>query len=335
MDNPSPQDQLFRMVSGYWISQAIYVAAELRIADRLGDSAMTALELADRTGAQPQSLYRLLRALASVGVFVEDAGHHFRATPLSNCLRSDAANSQLAAVLMMVGQFYDAWGGLESSIKSGEPAFKMRNGMSFFDHLTANPAQARIFDAAMTALNDRKTTAFLDAYDLADVRILADVGGGNGSALLRILKRYPAMTGILFDLPSVVDRAKVDLERSDVTDRCRIVSGSFFEQVPPGADIYLLRHIIHNWDDERAAVILANIHQAMAGDSKLVVVERIIPPGNEPSYGKFADLNMLILHGGLERSAEEFERLFDTAGFRLTKIVPTITEVSVIEGMKL
>ena len=206
MNDSSPQDRLFRMVSGYWISQAIYVAAELRIADRLGDSAMTADELAERTGAHAQSLYRLLRALASVGVFVEDAGHRFRGTPLSDCLKSDAADSQLAAVLMMVGQFYDAWGGLQSSIKSGEPAFKLKNGMSFFDHLTANSAEAEIFDAAMTALNDRKTTAFLDAYGLADVRVLADVGGGNGSALVRILKRYPAMTGILFDLPGVVDR---------------------------------------------------------------------------------------------------------------------------------
>ncbi len=322
------------MVSGYWISQAIYVAAELRIADSLGDSAMTADELAERTGAHPQSLYRLLRALASVGVFVEDAGHRFRRTPLSDCLKSDAANSQLPAVLMMVGQFYDAWGGLESSIKSGEPAFKLRHAMSFFEHLTANPAEAQVFDAAMTALNDRKTTAFLDAYDLADVSVLADVGGGNGSALVRILARYPAMNAILFDLPSVVDRARADLERSGLTDRCRIVGGSFLEQVPPGADIYLLRHIIHNWDDERAAVILANIHQAMAGDSKLVVVERIIAPGNEPSYGKFADLNMLILHGGMERTGEEFERLFETARFRLKQIVPTVAEVSAIEGAK-
>jgi SAM-dependent methyltransferase len=322
------------MVSGYWISQAIYVAAELRIADRLGDSAMTADELADRTGTHAQSLYRLLRALASVGVFVEDTGHRFRGTPLSDCLKSDAANSQVPAVLMMVGQFYDAWGGLLSSIRSGEPAFKLRHGMSFFDHLTANPAEAQIFDAAMTALNDRKTTAFLDAYDLSDVSVLADVGGGNGSALVRILERYPALTGILFDLPSVVDRAKANLERSGLADRCRTVGGSFLDQVPSDADVYLLRHIIHNWDDEPAAVILANIHQAMAEGSKVVVVERIIPPGNEPSYGKFADLNMLILHGGLERTSEEFERLFEMAGFRLKQIVPTVAEVSVIEGIR-
>jgi len=323
------------MVSGYWISQAIYVAAELRIADRLGDSAMTADELADRTGAHARTLYRLLRALASVGVFFEDAGHRFRGTPLSDCLKSDAVNSQLTAVLMMVGQFYDAWGGLGGSVKTGEPAFKLRHGMSFFDHLAENPAEAQVFDAAMTALNDRKTSAFLDAYDLSDVRVLADVGGGNGSALLRILDRYPAMAGILFDLPSVVDRARADVERSGLTDRCRIVGGSFLEKVPPGADVYLLRHIIHNWDDERSGEILANVRRAMSGDSRLVVVERIIPPGNEPSYGKFADLNMLILHGGMERTAEEFERLFETAGFRLTQIVLTVTEVNVIEGMRL
>jgi len=321
------------MVSGYWLSQAIYVAAELRIADHLGDSAMTALELADRAGTHAPSLHRLLRALASVGVFVEDTSHRFRPTPLSNCLRGDAPNSQLTAVLMMVGQFYDSWGSLQSSIRTGEPAFRLRNGMSFFDHLAANPAEAQIFDAAMTALNDPKTTAFLDAYDLSDAGVLADIGGGNGSALVRILERYPAMTGILFDLPGVVDRARPSLESAGLGNRCRIVGGSFFESVPRGSEIYLLRHIIHNWDEEHARAILSKIHEAMSGDSKLVIVERIIPPGNEPSYAKLADLNMLVLHGGLERTAEEFERLFHAAGFQLTRIAPTESDVCMIEAL--
>jgi hypothetical protein len=322
------------MVSGYWISQAIYVAAELRIADCLGDSAMTATELAGRTGAHARSLYRLLRALASAGVFVEDAGHRFRATPLSDCLRSNQANSQLPAVLMMVGQFYEAWGSLLENIRCGEPAFKLRTGRIFFDHLQANPAEATIFDAAMTALNDRKTTAFLDAYDLSGVGVLADIGGGNGSALVRILERYPATTGILFDLPDVVDRARVSIEEAGFSNRCRIVGGSFLEQVPPGADAYVLRHIIHNWDDEHAGVILAKIHEAMAAKSRLLIIERIIPSGNEWSYSKFADLNMMVLHGGLERTADEFERLFENAGFRLSRIVPTSTDMFVIEGLK-
>src|SRR5262249_6949580 len=155
-----------RMMSTYWISQATYVAAKLRIADHLGNSAMTPAEIAERTGAHAPSLHRLLRALASVGVFLEDSAHRFRATPLSNCLRTDAADCQLPAVLMMVGQFYQAWGGLLENIRTGEPAFKIQNGVLFFEHLAANPVEAEIFDAAMTALNDRKTTAFLDACDL-------------------------------------------------------------------------------------------------------------------------------------------------------------------------
>jgi hypothetical protein len=332
MKNASPQDRLFQMISGYWISQAIYVAAELRIADHLGDSAMPATELAERANAHAPSLYRLLRALASTGVFVEDADNRFRATPLSDCLRSDRSDSQLPAVLMMVGQFYDAWGSLLDSIRCGEPAFKLHSGMNFFDHLAVNPAEAQIFDAAMTALNDRKTSAFLDAYDLSNVGVLADIGGGNGSALVSVLERYPAMTGILFDLPDVVERARASIEAAGLLNRCRLVGGSFLEQVPPRADAYVLRHIIHNWDDEHAAVILGKIGDAMALASTLLVIERIIPPGNEPSYSKFADLNMMVLHGGLERTADEFERLFEHAGFRLSRIVATNTDVCVIEG---
>lgn len=335
MNDISSQDRLLQMASGYWISQAIYVAAELRIADCLGDSALTATELAERSGAHAPSLYRLLRALASVGLFAEDGGHRFRGTALSDCLRSDAPHSQLPAVLMMVGQFYKAWGKLVENIRCGEPAFKLETGMTFFDHLTANSAEAEIFDAAMTALNDRKTTAFLNAYDLSHIGILADIGGGNGSALLRILERYPALTGVLFDLPGVVERARAKIEEARLSNRCRIVGGNFFEQVTPGADAYLLRHIIHNWDDEHAALVLRKIHQAMSAESKLLVIERIIPAGNEPSYSKFADLNMMVLHGGLERTADEFERVFASGGFRLERIVQTDTEVCVIEGTRL
>jgi hypothetical protein len=334
VNSVSPEQQLLQMVAGYWISQAIYVAAELRLADHLGGSTLTATELAERAGAHGPSLYRLLRSLASVGLFLEDKDHRFRATPLSDCLRSDAANSQLPAVLMMVGQFYEAWAALLENIRSGTPAFKLRYGALFFEHLAANAAEAQIFDAAMTALNDRKTTAFLDAYDLTFARVVADIGGGNGSALRRILSRYPAMTGILFDLPAVVDRARAGLEKAGSPSRCRLVGGSFLEQVPPGADVYLLRHIIHNWDDDHAAVILRRIHEAMPAHGQVLIIERIIPAGNEPSYSKFADLNMMVLHGGLERTALEFERLYETAGYRLSRIVLTDADICVIEGLK-
>lgn len=334
MQDTSSRDRLLQMVSGYWVSQAIYVAAELRLADHLGEDALTATELGERAGAHAPSLYRLLRALASVGLFTEDADHRFSGTPLSESLKTGAANSQLPAVLMMVGQFYEAWGCLLENIRCGEPAYKLRHGVLLFEHLAANPADAQIFDAAMTALNDRKTSAFLDAYDLSDAGIVADIGGGNGSALLRILDRYPTMTGILFDLPDVVDRAKARLEGAGLANRCRIVGGSFLEQVPSGADAYLLRHIIHNWDDDHAAVILGKIRDAMPAHSKVLVIERIIPPGNDSSYAKLADLNMMVLHGGLERTALEFDRLLESAGFQLARILPTGGEICVIEGLK-
>ena len=235
---------------------------------------------------------------------------------------------------MMVGQFYQAWGGLIDSVRTGRPAFEFDDGESFFDHLAAHPDQAQIFDDAMTARNDRKTKAMLDVYDLTGIRILADIGGGNGSTLVTVLKKYPEMRGILFDRPGVVGRARSGIEREGLLDRCQIVGGSFLERVPRGADAYLLRHILHNWDDEHVGVILKRIHEAMGDIAKLIVIDRIIPPGNEPMFGKMMDLNMLVMLGGVERTEAEFRQLFDRGGFRLSRIVPTEVEVSVIEGVK-
>ena len=208
MDDRILSDTLDRMTAGYFVSQAIYVAAEMGIADRLADGPRRAEELARDVGAHDLSLYRLLRALASVGVFAEDAEGRFSLTPLADLLRSDVPGSQRATVLMMVGQFYHAWGGLLDSIRTGRPAFETIYGRSFFEYLATNEEQAQIFDDAMTARNDRKTRAMLEAYDLAEIRILADIGGGNGSTLVTVLKKYPEMLGILFDRPGVVERAR-------------------------------------------------------------------------------------------------------------------------------
>ena len=172
----------------------------------------------------------------------------------------------------------------------------------------------------------------LDAYDFSGIGVLADIGGGNGSTLVGVLGRYPEMRGILFDLPGVVERARAEIEAAGLADRCEVVGGSFFEAVPGGADAYLLRHIIHDWDDEKAAAILRNVRRAMGEGARLLVVEGVIPPGNEPSFGKLLDLTMLVIPGGLERTEEEYRRLYEAAGFRLTRIVPTAAEVSVIEG---
>jgi hypothetical protein len=330
--NEPGSEHLFHLITGYFASQAIYVAAQLGLADLLVEGPLRADDLAQATATHPRSLYRLLRALASLGVFAEDDDHRFALTPLAEPLRSDRPDSQRPAALMMGGEFFQTWGGLLESIRTGQPAFATLHGQPYFSYLAEHPDQARTFDAAMTALNDRKTLAMLDVYDFSGLRVLADIGGGNGSTLVRILGRHPTMQGLLFDLPGVIDRARVDVERAGMADRCRLVGGSFLETVPGRADVYLLRHIVHNWDDEHAIAILRNLRRAIAPGAKLLVVERVIPPGNEPLFGKLMDLTMLVVHGGIERTDEEFRRLFEAAGLRLSRIVPTAVEVSLIEG---
>ncbi len=246
-------------------------------------------------------------------------------------MRSDFPGSQRATVLMMVGQFYDAWGGLLESVRTGQSSFETLYGRAFFDSLADDPIQAQIFDDAMKARNDRKTRAMLQAYDLTGVRVLADIGGGNGSMLLTVLKQYPEMRGILFDRPGVVERARAGIEREGLAGRCQIVAGNFLECITEGADAYLLRHILHNWDDDNALAILKCLREAMHDQAKVLIVDRIIARGNEPFFGKLMDLNMLVMLGGVERTEEEFRHLFGLAGLRLNRIVPTDAEVSVLD----
>ena len=234
MTEPSPTERLAGMITGFWGSQMVHAAAKLGVADLLADGPMTADELAWITGTHPRALYRLLRALASVGVFSEGEQGRFSLTPLAEPLRADVPGSQRATVLMMVGQFYDAWGGLLGSVRTGRPAFETLHGQRFFEFLGENPDKARIFDDTMTAFNDRKTRAVLEAYDFSGVPVLADIGGGNGGNLIGTLRRYPEMRGILFDLPSVVERAV--LRGSGLEDRCQVIGrSSIATSRPPGS----------------------------------------------------------------------------------------------------
>ncbi len=334
MEQLPPQAQISRMLTGYWISQALYVAAKLGLADLLKDGPRTADALASATRTQPRALYRLLRSLASQGVFVEDNQCRFSLTPLAECLRSDVPGSQRSLAIMNGEEHYHAFGQLLWSVQTGQTAFDKLHGMPVFDFLQRHPEQAKIFDEAMVGVHGRETAAMLEAYDFSGVRVLADVGGGNGSLLATALKRHPQMRGILFDLPGVIERARANLQAAGIADRCQAIAGSFFESVPPGADAYLMRHIIHDWDDARATTILRNVHRAMGAGGKLLVIESVIPPGNSPSFGKLLDLAMLVIPGGEERTEEEYRKLFQAAGFRLNRIVPTPTEVAVIEGTK-
>lgn len=334
MEPLSPQEVMNRMITGYWTTQAIYVAAKLGIGDLLKNGPRSADDLASVTNVHAPSMYRLLRALASIDVFTEDETNKFSLTPLAECLRSDSPGSQRALAIMSGEEHYTTWGELLYSIQTGKTAFEKLYGMPVFDFLSKNLEQAKVFDAAMVGVHGRESKAITDEYDFSGIGILADIGGGNGSLIATVLKTNPALRGILYDLPGVIERAKPNLQAEGVADRCDVIGGNFFESVPSGADAYLMRHIIHDWDDEKALKILKNVHHAMSDEGKLLVVEGVILPGNDPCFGKFLDLTMLTIPGGKERTEQEFRILFEASGFRLTRIVATEAEISVIEGMK-
>ncbi len=316
-----------------WVAQAIGVAAELGIADHLAQCPRTAGELAALTDAHGGALARLLRALTGVGLFARDSQGRFSLTPRGELLRSDAPGSQRAYAAMMAAEFQQTWGELLHSVRTGEPGFDKRYGMPFFEYMTKHPDRHRMYDAAMTGVHGPETVPVLDAYDFGAFRTVVDVGGGNGLALTTILGRHSGLAGILFDLPAVAERARATLAASAVSQRCRVEGGDFFRAVPAGADAYVLRHVIHDWQDPEATAILRRCREAMHPDGRVLVVEMVIPPGDEPSFGKWLDLMMLLVDGR-ERTEEEYARLFSAAGLALNRVVPTASEVSVLEGVR-
>jgi hypothetical protein len=294
-------------------------------------SPQSAQSLARATGTHERTLYRILRYLASHGIFQETGPRQFDHTPLSKCLRTDAEGS-FRAVAQMMHRIFPAWDGLHHSILTGAPGFHKVYGQNLFEYVGAHQDLGPIFDAGMTAIHGHETLAMLEAYDLSGIRRLADIGGGNGSLLTAALQRYPEMTGILFDLGHVGGRARANLQSAGVADRCEVIEGNFFESVPAGADAYMFRHIIHDWTDEQSNRILTHCRSVIPRDGKLLLVEAVVPPGNEPSLAKEFDMTMLAIPGGIERTAEEYKSLLEEAGFQFISITPTTSAVSVIEG---
>jgi hypothetical protein len=319
------------MINGYQVSQAIYVAASLGIADLVKDGSRTSDELAAATETDPPTLYRLLRALAAVGVLHEEDGRRFSLAPVGEPLRSDHPQS-IRGWAAFIGRPYhwEAWGHLLQSVRTGENAFWLLNGTDIWSYRAERPDESAIFDRAMMALTTASNRALLDAYDFGRFGTVCDVGGGNGALLASLLAKYPEMQGILFDQPHVVANA-ADVLRH-VADRCRVVPGSFFESVPEGGDAYVLKAIIHDWDDEQSAKILRACRRAVHGGS-LLVVERIIGDLNEDPATKFSDLNMLVAPGGQERTVDEFGALFAAAGFALGGVTETSSGLAVLEGV--
>ncbi len=331
-DTPTDTTRLNQMIMGTVHAQAVFVAAELGLADLLSDGPRSAEDLARVTDTHADSLYRLLRMLAGEGIFAEDESGRFQLTPLAELLRSDSPSRVRDFARMFGAEPSKAMTELMHSIRTGGCAFDHAYGEPMFEFLGKHPEKARIFDGAMTGVHQPETQPMIDAYDFSGFDTIVDLGGSDGAVLLEILRACPSPRGVVFDLDHVAEHAATRIAGSDCADRCRAEGGSFFDAVPAGADCYVMRHIIHDWDDEKSITILRRCREAMRPGGKVLVVESVVPPGNEPHFAKFCDLIMLAVPGGRERTAEEYEDLYAAAGLKVTRIVPTAAPVSVVEG---
>jgi O-methyltransferase domain/Dimerisation domain len=333
-DSTSPFERMFEMVYNFWVTRAVYAAVRLAIPDQLASGPKTPAELAELVQAHPRSLYRLLRALASIGIFEECEQGRFRSTALSDTLRSDVPGSLASLVLLELGDSHHrAWGELVHSLRSGEPAFDKAMGTKIWQFFADNPEPALTLDRAMTGLTMLVVSDILNIYDFTPFNKIVDVGGGAGGFLDAILATQPEATGILFDLPYVIENTRAKIVETVADKRYELVGGSFFDQIPSGGDLYLLKWVLHDWSDDASIMILKNCRAAIAENGTLLIVDTVLPPGNLPAAGKFIDLNMMVLSGGQERSAEEFDILLTAAGFRLNRVLPTKSSSSVVEAV--
>lgn len=323
---------LRQKITGYWLSQAIYVAAKLGIADLLTSGPKSVAELAEATGADTGLLFRLMRALASEGIFAQLQEQQFALTPMAELLTSKHPQSLRYYAIFYGEEAYHAFGHLLDSVKTGKPAFDKVFGKSFFDYLQSNQQASQTFNQAMSSVSNKQIEVLVAEYGFSNINTLVDVGGGRGHLLAGILRANPNMQGVLYDLPHVIDEAVQFMKSENLLDRCKFIAGDFFQEVPTGGDAYLMKYILHDWDDARALAILKNCRKAMSADAKLLVVDQIIPEGNEPFFAKLADIFLFTLQGGKERSKAEFCALFKQADFELTDVLQTSYLLSVIEG---
>jgi hypothetical protein len=332
--NP-PSILLLEKITGYWLSQAIYVAAQLKIADHLAKGPKSVAELAQATGADEQNLYRLLRALASVGIFAQVKDDQFRLTAPAKYLRTDIPGSLHKMALMNGLPFHwRVWGNLLESVKTGQTGFQLTHGLDAFAYFDQHPEDGAVFNGAMTGFAFQDVPTILAVYDFSTVAKVADIGGGEGSLLEAILQAYSNLKGLLFDRAAVIEKLPKQFKEGELSHRVELKAGNFLEEVPGEYDIYLLKNILHDFDDETAHTILRNCRAAMPKNARLLIIEAIIPPGNKPFAQKLIDLEMLMMTpGGRERTETEYRRLLETAGFRLNRIIPTISPLSLIEAI--
>jgi hypothetical protein len=331
---PPPHVQLVQMATAYWGSRILYVAAKLRLADHLADGPQSAETLAAATGTQAAALYRLMRTLASLGVLTENGAQQFALTPLGAALRSDAPNPTRATVLTLAGDWI--WRGFEHmlySVETGRSGLEHSLKEPMFDWLGKHPADAALFSETMIGFHGLEPAAVAAAYDFSPLDTVVDVGGASGALLTTIVGNQQSTRGVLFDLPHAVVDAPALIQARGLSDRITIQTGSFFDAVPAGGDAYLLSHVIHDWTEDQCLAILANCRKVLGPAGKLLIVEMVIPEGNAPHPGKMLDMMMLVGPGGQERTESEYRALLGKAGFRLTRVVPTASPVSVVEAI--
>jgi hypothetical protein len=325
---------LRQLIMGFRATQIVHVAAKLGLADMIAAGAQEAPALAEALGADPEALQRLLRALGSLGLARETRAGGFELTALGAGLRRDVPGS-LHGVALLYGDewLWRAYGRLEHSVLTGKPAFEQVHGQPLYAYLDQHPDAARVFNQAMSSFSAHEAAAILNAYNFAAATKLVDVGGGEGNLLADILSAYPHLKGVLFELDSVIAKLDGRWEAAELGGRVQLVAGDFFEGLPQGGDAYLLKSVLHNWDDAAALRILQRCRAAIANHGRLLVIERLIPEGDASSEAKLFDINMLVVAGGRERSPHEYRALFEAAGFELRRIIPTRSALSIVEGL--
>jgi hypothetical protein len=332
----NPAEQVLQLAMGYMASSALYVAIALNIPDHLAGGSSDVAELARATGADEDALYRILRLLASQGVFAEKSPRRFTLTASADLLRKEVPGTLRGMAIFLPDPFhFRVYGDLMHSVMTGKPAADKALGVPVFEYLAKNPEYSAVFNDAMTALSAPVAGAAIEAYDFSTIGTLVDVAGGHGEVLMSILKACPNMRGVLADVDHVIEGAKARIAAAGLSSRCQAVAIDFFKSVPAGGDAYIMKHIIHDWDDERASLILKNIATAMGGRrGRVILLEMVLRGDAEPDLGKLLDIEMLTMPGGRERTAEEFKALFARSGFEMTKVVPTKSPLSVVEAIR-
>jgi hypothetical protein len=326
--------QLIQMTAGAWVASALYGAAKLGLADLLADEPRTAADLAPPTGTHAPTLHRFLRTLGSLGIVTDTGGGRFALTPLGEALKTGAPGAARSTIMMFGGPtFWRSWEEIVYSLQTGKTGFEKVWGMGAFDYLAQHPEAASLFSESMVGFHGTEPPTVAEAYDFSSVNTVVDVGGATGNMLAAILTRHPGVRGVLYDLPHVVRDAPGFLKTRGVDDRVTIEAGSFFERVPSGGDAYIMSHIIHDWSEEQCLTILGNCRKAMRPESRLLLIETVIPEDNSPHQGKLQDLVMLVLPGGQERTEAEYDVLLAKGGFELRRVIPTASVVSIVEAV--